>query len=179
MRSQAKMRLVAIAVSVLALIAPPAAAAPRQGPDEPETMHEEIQETIEIYMLARMKRFLDLTDEQERAVIPRIEELNSARREFGRTRRLNLMRLRPMIEDQPPDEKAIARLLEQIRADELRMQGLERETGERIRGVLTPSQQARFIFFQERFRQEMQERLQRMRDERRFEPPAGRRRPRR
>lgn len=168
---------IAVIVTMAAALGAPSGAAPRRGPDDPESMREEIQETIEIYMLARMKRFLDLTDEQEHAVIPRIEELNSARRDFGRRRRLDLMRLRPLIEERPADEEAIARRLEEIRADERRMEALERETEERIRRILTPSQQARFIFFQERFRREMQERLQRIRDERRPGPPAGRRRP--
>lgn len=153
--------------------APPARAQAPPGPPGPggpggEDAREELQETIEIYMIAKMKRFLDLDDSQERKVIPLVEELNASRREMNRRRRIALMKLRPLVEEQREatgrGEAEIVALLEQVEGLDSEFRRTEERMRSEIRSALTPIQQARFLFFQERFRQEMQDRLRRLDD---------------
>jgi len=147
-----------------AALAPAAWGRPR--PQEgPRPMQEDIQETVEIYMIAKMRRALDLTDEQSHTIIPLVESLNNSRREFGRQRRALIHRLRPLVEEERPDEKEIARLLEQLESIDSEFRRTEQKTRDEIRGNLSPVQQAKFLFFQDRFRQEMQDRLRRLRDD--------------
>ncbi|HET9480482.1 MAG TPA: hypothetical protein VFP98_01885 [Candidatus Polarisedimenticolia bacterium] len=163
---------------LLAISSAPAAAAdppnrPEIGPDE---MREDIQETIEIYMIAKLKRALELTDAQERTVIPLVEELNTSRRELNRKRRLSLMKLRPLVEEargSDPDEREISRLLQELDATERSFRDKETRTREEIRASLSPLQQARFLFFMERFRQEMEQRLRGLRQEQGPRPRPG------
>ena len=130
------------------------------GPDDP--MREEIQETIEIYMIARMKRTLNLTDQQERIVIPLIEDLNASRREIHRGRRLGLMKLRPLVEEEASPDQEIAALVARLDKEDRQFRDREFKTRERIQAALNPRQQGQFILFMERFRQEMEDRLRRL-----------------
>lgn len=158
-----------LTAAVLLLPAPAAAQPSNPGPrpprpdlNEDESAREELQETIEIYMLARMKRSLKLTDAQEHKVVPLVEELNAVRRETNRRHRLTMMKLHPLIEDETAKDQEITTLLDQL--EELESQLRQKELGTRaeLRETLTPRQQAHFIVFQERFRHEMEERLRRI-----------------
>lgn len=157
------------------LVGPGAMAFPQGPPGGREERREDIQETIEIYMVAKLTRFLQLDDSQERQVIPLVEELNSARRETNRRRRAVMLRLRPLVEDAAgAGEAEITRHLEELERLDRDVRDTERKVRDQLRTVLTPLQQARFIVFQERFRQEIQDRLRRMEQE---GPPPGGRRP--
>jgi Spy/CpxP family protein refolding chaperone len=157
-----------------------APAAPQGPPPDREERREDVQETIEIYMVAKLKRFLQLTEAQERQVIPLIEELNSTRREANRKRRQAILRLRPMVEEgaeEPADEAAIQRQVDELERLERDVRDTEGRVRQQIRAQLTPLQQARFIVFQERFRQEIQDRLRRMEQDEPGGPFPGGRRP--
>ena len=162
---------------------------PGAGAADRESMRDDLQETIEIYMVARMKRSLNLTDQQERVVIPLVEELNSSRREMNKRRRLTVMKLRPLLEDQTSSDQEIAKLLGQLDDADRHFRDKELENRQRIRESLSPRQQAQFMLFMERFRQEMEDRLRRIQQgdgpglgpggPRRNPPPPSRQRPRR
>ena len=156
----------------LLMIGARADAAPWQGPQR-ESMREELQETIEIYMIARMRRSLEMDEDQAQTIIPLMEQLNSSRRDFNKRRRLAVMRLRPLMEERPEDQSAIAETLDELYAIEREHHELEATIQTEIRASLSPIQQARFLFFQERFRREMQDRLQRIQGGNR--PGPGRR----
>ena len=157
------------------------------GPSGRESMRDDLQETIEIYMVARMKRTLNLTDQQERVVIPLVEDLNSSRRAMNQRRRLTVMKLRPLLEDETSSDQEIAKLVSQLDDADREFRDKELRNRERIRQSLSPRQQAQFILFMERFRQEMEDRLRRIQqgDEmgpngpRRNPPPPAWQRPRR
>jgi len=156
-------RGVAVGLMAGCLLWPGVASAAPRSPQDREERREDIQETIEIYMVAKLKRFLELTEVQERQVIPLVEEINSARREANRKRRLAMMRLRPMVEEgAESDEAAILRQVDELERLERDMRETESTVRQQMRTLLTPLQQARFIVFQERFRHEIQERLRRM-----------------
>jgi Spy/CpxP family protein refolding chaperone len=162
---------------------------PGAGAADRESMRDDLQETIEIYMVARMKRSLNLTDQQERVVIPLVEELNSSRREMNKRRRLTVMKLRPLLEDQTSPDQEIAKLVGQLDDADRHFRDKELENRQRIRQSLSPRQLAQFILFMERFRQEMEDRLRRIQQgdgpgpgpggPRRNPPPPSWQRPRR
>jgi Spy/CpxP family protein refolding chaperone len=143
---------------------PPAAQGGPGGKDRDDGVRdEEIRETIEIYMLARMKRALDLTREQEEELIPLVQDLSSARQVYRREHRLSMMRLRPLVEDPSSEESEIRAELDRLQESESTFRDEERRTMDRIRSLLSSRQQAQFVLFQERFTQEMQRRLRHMR----------------
>ncbi|HEY3175447.1 MAG TPA: hypothetical protein VGK94_06755 [Candidatus Polarisedimenticolia bacterium] len=152
---------VGLALIALMSLAPPTARAFAAG-EEDESMREDLAETIEIYMMARMKRSLALTDEQERKVLPQVEDLFSSRREANHKRRLISMKLRVLLEDETSNDQEIVGLIDQLEEIDTQLHQKEMKVRTETRSSLTPRQQARFIMFQERFRQEMQERLRRM-----------------
>ncbi len=159
---------------LIAFILCPSAAARAQGGGPP--MDEDLQETIEIYMIAKMTRFLELTDEQERTVIPAVEELNASRREMNRRRRLAMMRLHPLVEDGSSAEEEITAVLGELEKLEEEQRAAETRARAVIKESLTPRQLARFLMFQERFRTEMRNRMRRLQADESI-PPARRRSP--
>jgi len=151
-------------VAALLFLQPGHVSARQAGPEMPgddESMREDLQETMEIYMIAKMKRFLGLTDDQERKVIPAVEELNDSRRKMMKKRRLTIMKLVPIVEEDSGDDAETARLVDQLDALDRDFRQEEIKARDAIRAALTPRQQARFVVFQEHFRHEMQERLRR------------------
>ena len=124
--------------------------------DDPDA---DLEETIQIYMIARMKRFLSLSREQEERVVPFMQDLGDSRRRFTRDRRLTMMMLRPLAEDPASSEEEIGRLLLRLDESEREFRARETKSLQQIRAVLAPRQQARFMIFQERFRSEMQQRV--------------------
>lgn len=160
------------ALALAALAGPPGGilAAPQgPGPGGPRGLPaeeaEDLVETLEIYMIAKMKRALDLSPEQQERVIPLIEDLSASRRAFNHERRLVLMRLRPLVEDPQASDAEIRESLARMDRAESEFKEKERRSLEAIRSALTPRQEAKFILFRERFRREIQERLQRLRRE--------------
>ena len=154
-------------------------AAPARAQEDPqdESFREDLQETVEIYMVTKLKRALALTPEQERTVIPLIEQMNTARRDTNRQRRLLLMKLRPLVEDESSSDKEIAALMGNLEQLDGAARASEMKSREGIREALSPRQQARFVMFQERFRREMAERIRGMEPRRedirrRVPPPA-------
>lgn len=164
---------------VLALPISPVTASPRQGgpghgPDgDPD--REDLMETVEIYMMAKMKRYLELDDEQTKMVIPLVEELNSMRRTFRHERRGMIRHLQPLVDDPAGDPDDVSDLLKKLYALEQQHREAETRSIESIRDSLSPVQQARFMLFQEKFRREMEQRLRGVMGDRRGGPPPGRR----
>ena len=150
---------------------------PGPGAANRESMRDDLQETIEIYMVARMKRSLNLTEQQERVVIPLVEDLNSSRRAMNQRRRLTVMKLRPLLEDENSSDQEIARLVGQLDDADRQFRDKELKNREKIRESLSPRQQAQFILFMERFRQEMEDRLRRIQQGDGVEPARPRRDP--
>lgn len=144
-----------------------------QGAGPP--MDEDLQETIEIYMIARMTRFLELTDEQERVVIPAVEELNASRREANRRRRLAMMKLHPLVEDESTDDAEINAVLRELETIEEEQMDAATRARSVIKQSLNPRQQGRFFLFQERFRTEMRNRMRRLQSGESGPPPRRRR----
>ncbi len=142
-----------------------------KGPGGPPTA-DEMREVMEQLMIVRMKKALQLTPRQEGLVIPRVQEMLDARRGFAARRRASVARLRALILDENADDKEIAAALKEVHAIEREFRQREGELRASIDGDLTPGQQARLLFFEDRFRRAMQQRLR----EGAGGPPGARRR---
>ena len=134
---------------------------PRQemGPgSSPDT--EEMREAMEQVMIVRMKSALQLTPRQEEKVVPQVQNLLEARREFAAKRRAAMSHLRALLLDETADDQAIETALKEAQSIEGRFRDREQGLKEAINSGLTPRQQARLLFFEEQFRRMMQRRLQ-------------------
>lgn len=166
----------AVALTAAASSAAPFAqeGSPPGGPDGDPRMSDQeasdLHETLEIYMLAKMKTALGLSQEQNGKVVPLVQELSESRRRFNKERRLTMMRLYSLAEDSTASDDEIRRTLDRMDDGERAFRESEASTLRSIRSVLTPRQQAQFVVFREKFRREMMERLRALRDER---PPGG------
>jgi Spy/CpxP family protein refolding chaperone len=161
------MAVAVAAIVALALLPSPihAAPGPPAGADRPPRgmEGEDLRETIEIYMLAKMKRELELTQEQEEAVVPLVQALSASRHEERTQRRLTVRKLGVLLEDPASSEAQIEGELASLREGEISFRKAEQKAMDGIREALTPRQEGRFVLFIDRFMQDMQRRLQRMR----------------
>ncbi len=157
-----------LAIAILTAIAFQVTPIFAQGGDPEEGFREDLQETIEIYMVARLKRALVLSDAQERTVLPLIEQMNTDRRETNRRRRLLVMRLRPLVADNASADGEIAEVMDALEELDRTARASELKNREEIRAALSPRQQAQFVLFMESFRRDMADRI------RGIEQPGGR-----
>jgi hypothetical protein len=128
---------------------------------------------MERLMIERLRTALRLAPEQEGAVVPKVETLLASRREHAQRRRPALRRLRDLLRQEPPDQGRIRGTLEELRAAQEAFRGRETALREALFDDLSPWQQGRFLLFEQRFRRQMQRRL----DEAAGRVPAGPRRP--
>jgi Spy/CpxP family protein refolding chaperone len=147
---------------------------PGAGPGAESDEAGDLQETLEIYMLAKMKRALALTPDQEQKVVPLVQDLSDSRRRFHRDRRLAIMTLRPMVEDPNSTEEEIRATLARLDQAESSFRSSESHSIAQIRALLSTRQQAQFMIFQESFRAEMQQRLREFRQGGAGGPPMQR-----
>ncbi len=127
--------------------------------DEPGA---DLRETMEIYMLAKMKRSLELSQEQEERLVPVIQDLSAARQRFRQERRLALTRLGPLADDPATGESTLRAELERLQEAEKAFRGEEGRHMDQIREILSTRQEAQFVVFIEQFMHDMQRRLRQM-----------------
>ncbi len=112
-----------------------------------------IIEKVRIY---RLTKELDLTTEQAVELFPKLSELQKIEREF-RNQQLEIIEdLKKQVGGNAPDEDIIKSV---TRYEGIFRKRLERQLGKmvEIRKMLTPSQQARYIIFQDEFEREIRE----------------------
>jgi hypothetical protein len=115
---------------------------------------------MEALMIERLKEALRLTPAQEPRVIPRVEEMMAARREHAARQRPAMRRLRHLLAQDPPDQGRIRQALLDLRASDMAFREREGSLRDAAFDEMTPWQQGRFLIFVERFRRQMQRRLQ-------------------
>ena len=148
------------ALLVAGLVTPLLSApATRPRPPRPPGDDGDVRETLQVLMIVSMKKALGLTQDQEMAVIPRIQQVFEGREAYTRQRRhaLEMLQSKLMEESIPEREyrEAVIRLddLERAHDDlELRLRG-------EIDQSLNPRQRAQMRIFVPRFRQQMQMRI--------------------
>lgn len=141
---------------------------PQRSPEE----EREIRETMLTLMSLKMKQQLDLTEEQERDIMPLLEELQEIRGNARRDHRSRMEELRRLVEDPGSSDRDIEAALDQLRSSQRATEARQREVREEIDRNLSVRQQAQMLFFEARFRREMEHRirsLHHMHGEDRFE----------
>ena len=174
----------ALAMLLLLCAAFPAAASPDPAParaEEPspgppgDDVDAELAEAIQDVMVVQAKRRIGLSDEQARDVGSIMRRMGEVRREHQSRRREGLRTLAAMAEDSTLADDEIERRIESLlRADDEFMTAERRLMGD-IRARLDTRQQARWMVFNDRFRDELRRRVEDARQGRRGGP--GMRRP--
>jgi Spy/CpxP family protein refolding chaperone len=151
---------------VLLLFSAGSAAWPAQpqhppGPGAPTPQEiEDLRETVHILMISRLKRELQLNDEQQQRIVPLIDELEQARGRYRQESRRRLEEIRRLLASGNAPERELG---EQVRGTTELRRGFE---AERVRvesemtRILSPVQQARLLVFLQDFRRDMRARLE-------------------
>lgn len=168
-------RRVATALILAAVLAVPSIAQEKERRRGPEVRGEdEVRKTIQALMLVSMKKSLELTRDQEKEVVPRVQQLLDERERFARERRTALRRLQIKILEEAPEDREFRGAVAQLDQMEKAHHELEARLRSDIDQSLNPRQQAELRLFVPRFRQEMMRRIDQARrvEERRAPVPA-------
>jgi len=134
---------------------------------------DDIRDTIQVLMLASMKKSLELTQDQEMEVVPRVQHLLDERERFARERRVALRRLQIKILEEAPEEREFRGAVAQLDQMEKAHHELEARLRSDIDQSLSARQQAELRLFVPRFRQEMMRRIEQARRVQERRSPAA------
>lgn len=125
----------------------------------------------------KLMQALKLTDEQTPKVLPKIQKMEEARRQFTKERMENLKTLREAARQTAPDEKTIRRSIDAVRKARDKFHSEEARLFDDVARDLTPRQLADLLLFEEQFRREVGKALREMGPRRGGEGrgPAGKR----
>ena len=133
---------------------------------------QEVRETMLALMSLKMKRALELDQDQERDIMPLLDELMEMRGNGRREQERQNVQLRRLVQDPDSSDGDIESMLAEIRDNHRDMERRQKQVRDEIDSFLTPRQEAKMIFFEARFRREME---QKFREMRRMERGRGRR----
>jgi hypothetical protein len=120
---------------------------------------DEMRAALEQVMRVRLEKAPQMTPEQEARVMPRVERLQAAGREFATRRRDAVSHLRSVMIDETARPAEVEKALREVRGIESSFRDREESLRADIDAGLDPRQQARLYFFEVRFRRDMQHRL--------------------
>lgn len=143
---------------------PPQAGAPSHGHfGPPGGMSAELQETMQIYLVFKLTEELELSDQQALKIIPLIKEREKTRWEFFQGQSELQRDLAALVEDQEISEAEIENTLTAIRQLEREFHQREDQLNLEVAALLSTRQYAKFVLFQQRFHNEMRQRVKRLR----------------
>ncbi|MBI3392990.1 MAG: hypothetical protein HY039_07360 [Nitrospirae bacterium] len=124
----------------------------------------------------KLMQALKLTDAQTPKVLPKIQKMEEARRQFQKDRMEHLKALREAARQAAPDEETIRRSIDAMRKTQDKFHSEEARLFDDVARDLTPRQLADLLLFEERFRREVRQAVRGM-DQRPAEGrgPAGKR----
>jgi hypothetical protein len=139
---------------------PPPAQAPAAGP-----IDEELGQAIRQHFLTRLRAELALTDEQMAAVTPLVEELEEVRSRLRRDKIDTVRALNHGMEEGAGDAE-LQGLLDRLDAIEQERRAAEASVMARVDEQLTVRQRVQFRFYTERFRRNLERRIEDIRRDR-------------
>ncbi len=142
---------------------PQASPPPPEHFEPPEGIPEELQETMHLYLVFRLTEELELSDEQALKILPLIKEREKIRWEFFRAQSDLQRELGPMVEDTEISEAEIENTLTALRQAEREFHQREDQLNLEIAALLSTRQYAKFVIFQQRFHNDMRQRVKRLR----------------
>ena len=146
-----------------AAFAPAPARAGEEPPRERLSQEEmgDLRETVHMVMLSRLKRTLALSEEQERRVVPLLDELGGARQQFRRDSRSGLDEVRRLLESGSASEPEYDAAVRRVRDTRRRFEGERQRLEQEVERALSSEQRARLLVFMQDFRKEMRQRFER------------------
>lgn len=132
----------------------------------PSERREKVRKRVETIRILRLTEELGLDEETTTRLVSRIREIEKERWVLIKERRNTQRDLRKASHSADPDNETLKLLMESLeknQADLTRLGEKERKT---VKELLTPQQQAKYVLFQDRFKEEMKERIQKARKDR-------------
>jgi predicted nucleic acid-binding Zn-ribbon protein len=130
-----------------------------------------MRETLQVLMVASMKRALQLTGEQEREVVPKVQRVFDERERYARVRRDAMRDLQQKLAEESLPEKAYLDVVSHLDDLEKAHRELELHLRAEIDRSLNARQQAQMRVFVPRFRRQLQLRIEEARRARPKAPP--------
>lgn len=118
-------------------------------------------ENVRIY---RMTKELDLTSEQAIEFFPKLKELQKAEQQFTEEKKRILNGLRDRVSRGSSDQEILSLLDEFENAHRKRLENLVSRTKEMFE-ILTPTQRAKFLIFQDDFNREIRELIKKVKQQ--------------
>jgi len=136
---------------------------PAEGDDGPA--QETLREAMRDYFRNQLRMELALSDDEMAELVPLIEQIESVRGEARRERAATLRGLRRGMREGAADAE-LEHGLQRLDAIDTNQREREQQLVARIDELLTVRQRVEFRFFTQRFRQELQRRVQELRRDR-------------
>ena len=150
---------------VLIWILLPTVPAQDGGEEDTDVATEELVAAMQRFFANGLRSELALSDAQMEQILPKIEEVTKRRTQAHRERAQIVRRLNQGLREGATDVE-LRGLLDELDRLEAEAQELERSARAEIDGMLTVRQSVKYRFFAQRFRQEMNRRIQDMRGRR-------------
>ena len=157
-RTLFRLLLTAALATGAALPATAQEAAPRPSPGGPDELRREMQNLFQ----NRLRAQLALSDEQTEAILPRLQEIEDAKRAARRDRMEVVRQLRRGL-DQGATDDELQGLLDRLTGLERREKEREWTLMEEVDDALSTRQSVQLRFFTERFRRMMAEKIRELR----------------
>jgi hypothetical protein len=127
------------------------------------------REMVEMVMMVRLSRELELTEEETVLLVRRMTEFREELGKLNRKRRSLSANLRELTngENAESDDEAIQLALKDLKKSDQRINNAKLEMHEKLSEGLDANQQGRLYFFLEDFEENMRHMVQRVRDRRR------------
>ncbi len=129
----------------------------------------ELRRAMQQYFEKRLRVEVSLSDPQVEHIVPRVEQLEEAKRAMRRSRMETARRLRFGLERGAADDE-LQELLDRLDRTERDQRELERSLQKEMDEVLSAPQRVQLRFFMQQFRQEMQSKIREFRGDRRRRP---------
>ncbi len=123
----------------------------------------ELRDTIKVYMYYKMKTALALTEEQEKDLIPKVEDMELERQRFMDEKRIFLKGLEEMLKDTKTSDQAILKEVDYLKEIEEKHRDNMHQKLTEVRALLSPRQQGEFLLFMEAFREEIKRKIDHVR----------------
>ena len=145
--------------------------APQESGERPAAG--ELRQAMRQYFHNQLRLELALSDEQMAELGPLVERFEDARSKAQRERAGTMRQLRRGLREGAADDR-LQSLLDRLDVIDGEQREAEQAAMTEIDAMLTVRQSVQFRFFIQRFRQELQRRVQQLRRDRLGEPPGGR-----
>ena len=144
----------------------------RRPPDSPDELRSAMQE----YFAKRLRAELSLSDDQFEEIVPLVHRMEETKRSARRVQMESIRRLRQGL-TQGASDAELQEALDGLEQSELDQQEDRRAMLRKIDRVLSTRQRVQLRFFTQRFRRDIQDKVQELRGERAPRRRPNRRRP--